>query len=92
MEEENDKLIRGIRKDLDALYQAPEIIRQAKMVYESLPVRSKARTIILEQVRALRKQLIRLDVVCEDIEWSISERYLKKEVDYFNSMKTANNA
>ena len=37
-DEERRNVIRGINKDIDALYQIPQIIRQAMIVYESLPL------------------------------------------------------
>lgn len=89
-EEEKEKVIRGIRQDVDILYQAPETIRQASLVCEALPLKSKARSLIISQVKKLRKQLISLDVLCQDIEWSMSQRNLKQQTDFFNSFKFAN--
>tara|TARA_B000000565_G_scaffold234506_1_gene194928 strand:+ start:272 stop:568 length:297 start_codon:yes stop_codon:yes gene_type:complete len=89
-DEERRNVIRGINKDIDALYQIPQIIRQAMLVYESLPPKSKARQKIVKLVRKLRKELINLDVVCQDIEWSISQRNLKQQTDFFEAFNNAN--
>lgn len=89
-DEERRNVIRGINKDIDALYQIPQIIRQAMIVYESLPQKSKARQKIVKQVRQLRRELIKLDVVCQDIEWSMSQRNLKQQTDFFEAFNNAN--
>ena len=89
-DEKRHNIIRGINKDIDALYQIPQIIRQAMLVYESLPPKSKARQKIVKLVRKLRKELINLDVVCQDIEWSISQRNLKQQTDFFEAFNNAN--
>lgn len=91
-DEDKDNLIRGINQDIDILYQVPQTIRQAVLVCENLPLKSKARQKIIKQVRRLRKELIQLDVVCQDIEWSMSQRNLKQQTDFFEAFKFSNTA
>ena len=77
-----ENLIRGIRQDIDVLYQIPAIIRQVHSVCEVLP-KGKVRTKLINQVKKLRKELIQLDVVCQDIEWSMTDRNLKQQENFF---------
>tara|TARA_B100000686_G_scaffold349630_1_gene443485 strand:+ start:4849 stop:5142 length:294 start_codon:yes stop_codon:yes gene_type:complete len=93
--EKDENFIRGIRKDVDALYQSHEILRQAHVVVDILP-KGKARNKIIKQVHTLRKELIKLDVVCQDIEWSMTARNLQQQNNFsetfdFNSNTTTAN-
>lgn len=93
MEDNRAEIIRGLRQDIDVLYQAPALIRQVQRVCDILPHKSSARKKLITQVRQLRKQLINLDVVCQDIEWSVSDRNLRQQEEFqkqFSNTFTAN--
>lgn len=91
-EEDRDNLIRGINQDIDILYQIPQTIRQAVLVCENLPLESKARAKIIAHVKKLRRELIQLDVVCQDIEWAMTDRNLKQQEKFFKEFKFSNTA
>ena len=91
-DEERDNIIRGIKTDIDILYQVPQTIRQAVLVCDNLPANSKARSKIIKQVRKLRKELIQLDVVCQDIEWAMTDRNLRQQEKFFKEFKFSNTA
>ena len=82
-----DEYIRGLREDIDLLYQAPQVIKLAREAIDNLPKGSKSRAKVIKQVKALRAALISLDVLCQDIEWAISERDMKREHRFFRKMK-----
>ena len=44
------------------------------MVYEDLPIGHPGRKAIRGIIQQLRKDLMRLDVVCQDLEWGICQR------------------
>ncbi|MGB1858103.1 MAG: hypothetical protein ACPHS0_16890, partial [bacterium] len=93
-EEERQNIIRGINTDIDILYQIPQTLRQVKTVCDVLPTKSKVREKLIKEVRKLRKQLINLDVVCQDIEWSMTDRNLRQQEKFFkhfsSNTQTAN--
>mgnify|MGYP001342438677 CR=1 FL=1 len=87
-EEEQSAYIRGIRTDIDILYQIPQVLKQVKLVCDVLPNGSKNREKIIRCVRQLRKDLINLDVVCQDIEWSMTSRNLKQHEKFFKNFSS----
>ncbi len=94
-EQTQENFVRGIRQDVDALYQSHEILRQAHLVCDVLS-EGKAKNKIISQVRRLRKELIKLDVVCQDVEWSMTAWNLQQEKNFsktfdFNSNTTTAN-
>ena len=90
-EENRENIIRGINQDIDVLYQIPAVIRQVHTVCSVLP-KGKTRTKLIQQVRKLRRELIQLDVVCQDIEWSLSQRNLKQQQDFFKNFSNTSTA
>ena len=89
-DEKRDNIVRGIKTDVDILFQVPQTVSQAVLVCENLPATSKARSRIIKQVRRLRRELIQLDVVCQDIEWSMTARNLKQQENFFKEFKFSN--
>ena len=56
------------------LFQVPALIKISKMVYEDLPVGHPGRKAIRNIIQQQRKDLMRLDVVCQDLESGICQR------------------
>ena len=63
-----------IESDDNLLFQVPALIKISKMVYEDLPIGQPGRKAIRGIIQQLRKDLMRLDVVCQDLEWGICQR------------------
>ena len=66
-----------IRREVQLLKDLPSLIELAKKVYYVLPETHKGRNEIVRQVTRLRKDLIRLDVLCQDLEWGILQREVR---------------
>ena len=66
-----------IRREVQLLKDLPSLIELAKKVYDVLPETHKGRNEIVRQVTRLRKDLIRLDVLCQDLEWVILQREVR---------------
>ena len=64
------------RREVQILKDVPSLIELAKNIYDILPENHAGKDKIVNQVTQLRKNLIRLDVLCQDIEWGI----LRKKV------------
>ena len=66
-----------IRREVQLLKDLPSLIELAKKVYDVLPETNKGRNEIVRQVTRLRKDLIRLDVLCQDLEWGLLQREVR---------------
>ena len=66
-----------IKREVQLLKDLPSLIELAKKVYDVLPETHKGRNEIVRQVTRLRKDLIRLDVLCQDLEWGILQREVR---------------
>ena len=66
-----------IRREIQILKDVPSLIELSKKIYDVLPEKHKGRNEIVKQVKRLRKDLIRLDVLCQDIEWGILQREVR---------------
>jgi Ni,Fe-hydrogenase III large subunit len=87
-EEEHQNIIRGIDTDIDILYQIPQTLRQVKTVCAVLPPKSKVLEKLVKEVQKLRNQLINLDVVCQDIEWSMTDRNLRQQENFLKNFSS----
>jgi len=87
-DKERETYERGIRKDIDVLYQIPQVLRQARLVCDALPNGSKSRENVIRSIQQLRRDLIQLDVVCQDIEWSMTSRNLKQQEKFFKNFSS----
>jgi|3_EtaG_2_1085321.scaffolds.fasta_scaffold51626_3 hypothetical protein len=68
-----------IRREVQLLKDLPSLIELSKKMYDYLPEKHKGRDDIVKQVTRLRKNLIRLDVICQDIEWGILQREVREK-------------
>ena len=68
-----------IKREVGLLKDVPTLIQLAAQVYDNLPEKHKGRVAIVKQIDKLRKDLIRLDVVCQDLEWTILQREVRKK-------------
>jgi hypothetical protein len=68
-----------IHKEVKLLKEVPLLIEAAKGVYDNLPEKHKGRNEIVRQVNRLRKDLIRLDVLCQDLDWGIMQRKIQEQ-------------
>ena len=68
-----------IRREVGLLKDVPTLIQLAAQVYDNLPEKHKGRVQIVKQIDKLRKDLIRLDVVCQDLEWAILQREVREK-------------
>ena len=68
-----------IKREVGLLKDVPTLIQQAAQVYDNLPEKHKGRVAIVKQIDKLRKDLIRLDVVCQDLEWAILQREVREK-------------
>ena len=66
-----------IRREIQILKDVPSLIELSKKIYDVLPEKHKGRNEIVKQVTSLRKDLIRLDVLCQDIEWGLLQREVR---------------
>ena len=71
--------LREILSNEDNLvFQVPELIKIARIIYEDLPVGHPGRKAIRKLIERLRIDLTNLDVVCQDLEWSITQKKINK--------------
>lgn len=68
-----------IKREVGLLKDVPTLIQLAAQVYDNLPENHKGRIAIVKQIDKLRKDLIRLDVVCQDLEWTILQREVREK-------------
>ena len=68
-----------IKREVGLLKDVPTLIQLAAQVYDNLPEKHKGRVAIVKQNDKLRRDLIRLDVVCQDLEWAILQREVRKK-------------
>ena len=68
-----------IRREIQILRDVPSLIELAKNIYDVLPENHVGKEKIVKQVTRLRKDLIRLDVLCQDIEWGILHREVREK-------------
>ena len=68
-----------IKREVGLLKDVPTLIQLAAQVYDNLPEKHKGRLAIVKQIDKLRKDLIRLDVVCQDLEWAILQREVREK-------------
>ena len=68
-----------IKREVGLLKDVPTPIQLAAQVYDNLPEKHKGRVAIVKQIDKLRKDLIRLDVVCQDLEWAILQREVREK-------------
>ena len=68
-----------IKREVGLLKDVPTLIQLAAQVYDNLPKNHKGRVAIVKQIDKLRKDLIRLDVVCQDLEWAILQREVREK-------------
>jgi len=65
-----------IKREVQLFNNLPSLLELSKKIYDILPENHKGRTEISKQVTKLRRNLINLDVLCQDIQWGM----LQKEV------------
>ena len=68
-----------IKREVGLLKDVPTLIQLAAQVYDNLPEKHKGRVAIVKQIDKLRKDLIRLDLVCQDIECAILQREVREK-------------
>ena len=66
-----------IRREIQILKDVPSLIELSKKVYDVLPETHKGLNEIVKHFTRLRKDLIRLDVLCQDLEWGILHREVR---------------
>jgi hypothetical protein len=65
-----------IKREVQLFNNLPSLLELSKKIYDILPENHKGRKEISKQVTKLRINLIKLDVICQDIQWGM----LQKEV------------
>ena len=68
-----------IKREVGLLKDVPTLIQLAAQVYDNLPEKHKGRVAIVKQIDKLRKDLIRLDVVCQDVKRAILQREVREK-------------
>lgn len=68
-----------IKREVGLLKDVPTLIQLAAQVYDTLPENHRGRIAIVKQIDKLRKDLIRLDVVCQDLEWTILQKEVREK-------------
>tara|TARA_Y100000034_G_C6807855_1_gene362882 strand:- start:10 stop:249 length:240 start_codon:yes stop_codon:yes gene_type:complete len=68
-----------IKREVGLLKDVPMLIQLAAQVYDNLPKNHKGRVAIVKQIDKLRSDLIRLDVVCQDLEWAILQSEVREK-------------
>lgn len=66
-----------LEEDLKLLQQGPSLLRLARDLHDYLPDGKLKRT-LRSHVSDVRNDLIKLDVLLQDIQWSFSEARVKK--------------
>lgn len=70
-----------IYNDLEILQQAPMLIKLAKEIIQYLP-KGEERDSLIKILLDVKRDLIKLDVCIQDIEWSIAQREMEKKEIY----------
>lgn len=67
----------NLREQVDLLYDAPVLIKLAKEIIQYLP-KGEDRDTVIKAMLNVKKSLIDLDVILQDIEWGMLQYELNK--------------
>lgn len=63
-----------LERELQLFNNLPSLLELSKKLYDILPENHKGRNEISKQVTKLRINLIKLDVLCQDIQWGMLQK------------------
>lgn len=63
-----------IEREVQLFNNLPSLLELSKKLYDILPENHKGRNEISKQVTKLRINLIKLDVICQDIQWGLLQK------------------